>query len=78
MRARSTLGTSIPPDTEHRLWLTWASKIFRDWWMQKYGRKMRRGDTISDADALTVLKAVVEAEDGPPMSPAWKSRRLWQ
>lgn len=44
---------------------TWGSKVFRDWWMAKYNRKFRRGDTISKADALEVLKLMLGAEYSP-------------
>lgn len=46
---------------------TWNSKIFKEWWMAKYGRKMQRGDTISEADALEVLKRMIEMEYAPPV-----------
>lgn len=46
---------------------TWESEIFRSWWTKKYGRKMQRGDTISQKDALEVLKLLVDLEYGPPV-----------
>jgi GH24 family phage-related lysozyme (muramidase) len=46
---------------------TWGSKIFADWWDRKHGRKMRRGDTISKADAHAVLLAIMDAEAWRPV-----------
>jgi lysozyme len=46
---------------------TWGSAVFRDWWMGKYGRKMRKGDTISQADAHAVLLTVLDHEYLPPV-----------
>lgn len=46
---------------------TWRSEVFRSWWTKKYGRKMKRGDTISQKDALEVLKLLVELEYEPPV-----------
>lgn len=44
---------------------TWASKVFREWWLAKYGRKMRPGDTITKSDALFLLGKLI-AEDYAP------------
>ncbi len=44
---------------------TWGNPVFRDWWMQKHGRKMRRGDTITQADAYAVLLAILEHDALP-------------
>lgn len=46
---------------------TWNSKIFREWWMAKYGRKMKKGDTISKAEALALLEKCIELEYRPPV-----------
>lgn len=47
---------------------TWMSKVFREWWMAKHGRKMKRGDTISKADSDAVLRIVIDREYGPPVN----------
>lgn len=49
---------------------TWASEVFRNWWMQKYGRKFRRGDTMSQADAAQVLEHMIASEYRPPVDRA--------
>lgn len=46
---------------------TWKSAVFKNWWMNKFGRKMQRGDTISDADAHEVLKLMLDTEYSPPV-----------
>lgn len=46
---------------------TWASKIFRQWFLAKYGREMRAGDTLSEDDAIMLLQLVIEAEYLPPV-----------
>ncbi|MDF1778756.1 MAG: peptidoglycan-binding protein [Rhizobiaceae bacterium] len=46
---------------------TWGSEIFREWFLVRHGRKMRAGDTISEADALMLLKKVIEQEYLPPV-----------
>jgi lysozyme len=46
---------------------TWSSKVFREWWLTKYGRKMQRGDTISKADALIVFGKMLAEEYFPPV-----------
>lgn len=51
------------------------SPVFRNWWKSRYGRDMRRGDTISKADALAVLKLIIETEAGPPVERAFGSQR---
>lgn len=38
---------------------TWGNPVFRGWWTQKHGRKMRRGDTITRAEAYEVLLAIL-------------------
>lgn len=43
---------------------TWGSKVFRDWWMARHGRKLRMGDTITRADANTILRALMNEEYG--------------
>lgn len=55
---------------------TWASKVFREWWTAKYGRKMRRGDTITETDALEVLKLMVEQEYAPPVDAKFAGRKV--
>lgn len=39
---------------------TWENDLFRNWWMAKYGRKFRRGDTISLQDSLQLLGRVLD------------------
>lgn len=46
---------------------TWGSKIFRAWFLKTRGRKMRAGDTITEAEALMLLKLVIETEYLPPV-----------
>lgn len=46
---------------------TWGSKIFQQWWMAKYGRKMQRGDTISKPDADALLGQIITQEYAPPV-----------
>ena len=46
---------------------TWSSAVFRDWWMQKHGRKMQKGDTISQTDAHQVLLGMIAHEYAPPV-----------
>ncbi|PHR20404.1 MAG: hypothetical protein COA37_15335 [Hoeflea sp.] len=41
---------------------TWGSKIFRDWWLANKGAKLKLGDTIAEADAFYLLKALIDAE----------------
>lgn len=49
---------------------TWASAVFRDWFLKTFGRKMRKGDTITETQALEVLKLMVETEYEPPVKAA--------
>lgn len=44
---------------------TWGNPVFRDWWTAKHGRKMRRGDTITQTDAYSVLLAILEHDALP-------------
>ncbi|WP_108398800.1 glycoside hydrolase family protein [Devosia submarina] len=46
---------------------TWGSRVFREWWTAKYGRKMRKGDTIGQNEAYEVLLKVLDAEYLPPV-----------
>lgn len=46
---------------------TWSSTVFRDWFIATRGRKMRAGDTITEAEALMLLKRVIETEYLPPV-----------
>ncbi|WP_052954045.1 glycoside hydrolase family protein [Devosia soli] len=46
---------------------TWGSAVFRNWWQTRYGRKFQRGDTISQADAHSILKLIIETEAAPPV-----------
>lgn len=46
---------------------TWGSKIFRDWWLAKHGRKLWLGDTIAEADAYHLLKTLIDAEYAVPV-----------
>jgi lysozyme len=47
---------------------TWGSKIFRDWWLTNKGSKLKLGDTIAEADAFYLLKALIDAEYYGPVS----------
>lgn len=44
-----------------------GSRVFRDWWMQKHGRPLRKGDTITQAEAHQVLLAILAEEAVPPV-----------
>jgi lysozyme len=46
---------------------TWSSQVFRDWWLARYARKFRKGDTISKADAHQVLLAILAEEAQRPV-----------
>lgn len=46
---------------------TWGSKIFRTWWLERHGRKLRLGDTIAEADAFYLLKTIIDAEYALPV-----------
>lgn len=46
---------------------TWASPVFRSWWMAKHNRKMRPGDTIAKSDAIKVLRLLIEEDYAPPV-----------
>jgi GH24 family phage-related lysozyme (muramidase) len=46
---------------------TWGSKVFRDWWLDRHGRKLRLGDVIAEADAFFLLKALIDAEYAQPV-----------
>lgn len=43
---------------------TWGSKIFRDYWMQTRGHKLRMGDTITQAEADQLLRRMIDEEYG--------------
>jgi GH24 family phage-related lysozyme (muramidase) len=46
---------------------TWGSKVFRDWWLINKGWKLKLGDTIAEADAFFLLKALIDAEYAVPV-----------
>lgn len=46
---------------------TWGSQIFREWWLTNHGRKLQLGDTIAEADAFFLLKALIDAEYALPV-----------
>ena len=46
---------------------TWGSKVFRDWWTDERGGKLKLGDRISEADAVYLLKKTIDAEYAPPV-----------
>ncbi len=52
---------------------TWGSRVFREWWLAKYGRKMRPGDTIAKSDALYLLGKLIEEDYAPPVIARLKS-----
>lgn len=56
---------------------TWSSKIFQDWWMAHYGRRLKKGDTMTEAQALEVLKLVVEKEAEPPVQAKFPNAVAW-
>ncbi len=43
---------------------TMRSKAFSTWWRARHGRALHMGDTMSEADALTMLRALVVSEYG--------------
>jgi GH24 family phage-related lysozyme (muramidase) len=47
---------------------TWMSAVFREYWMKTRGHKLRAGDTITKAESLQVLAAVMAAEYAPPVA----------
>ena len=46
---------------------TWGSKIFREWWLERHGRKLRLGDVIAEGDAFFLLKAIIDHEYSQPV-----------
>jgi lysozyme len=46
---------------------TWGSRIFREWWLERHGRKLRLGDVIAEADAFVLLKKLIDAEYATPV-----------
>lgn len=46
---------------------TWSSRIFQEWFLKSRGRKMQPGDTITEAEALDLLKRILESEYLPPV-----------
>ena len=46
---------------------TWGSQIFREWWLTNKGSKLKLGDTIAEADAFFLLKALIDAEYAVPV-----------
>ena len=44
---------------------TWQSQILRHWWLQRYGRKMRPGDTITKDDADRLLRRLIDEDYAP-------------
>lgn len=55
---------------------TWGNPVFRDWWTQKHGRKMRRGDTITQTDAHQVLLAILEHDSLPAVQAKFGRRHI--
>lgn len=55
---------------------TWRNPVFRDWWMAKHGRKMRRGDTITKADAYQVLLTILAHYALPEVSAKFRGAAL--
>ena len=53
---------------------TWRSRVFREYWTQKHGRKFRRGDTISKAEAGKVLQRLVDHEYGAAVNSKFGQR----
>lgn len=46
---------------------TWGSQIFREWWLINKGAKLKLGDTIAEADAFFLLKAIIDDEYSLPV-----------
>lgn len=53
---------------------TWASAVFRAWFMQHFGRKMKRGDTLTESQAVEILAAMIEEEYMPPVVAKFRGR----
>lgn len=54
---------------------TWASSVFREWWMANRGHKLRMGDTMTEVEALHVLELLVAKEYGPPVDKKFAGRK---
>lgn len=52
---------------------TWGSKVFREWWMAHHGRKMQKGDTITQAEAHQVLLLILRDEVQKPVDTTFRS-----
>lgn len=46
---------------------TWSSATFRDWWTARRGRKLQRGDTMTEAEANEVFRIMLDGEYAPPV-----------
>lgn len=55
---------------------TWGNPVFRDWWTTKHGRKMRRGDTITQTDAYAVLLTILEHDALPAVRAKFGGRPI--
>lgn len=47
---------------------TWGSRMFREWWLLNKGSKLKLGDTIAEADAFFLLKAIIDDEYSGPVT----------
>lgn len=55
---------------------TWESDVFRDWWMKKYGRKFKRGDTISRADSDVIMGLILDRTALPAVERVMPGQRV--
>ena len=50
--------------------LTNRCAVARDWWIARYGRKIKIGDTITRDENTMLLKRALDDEYAPPVAPA--------
>jgi lysozyme len=55
---------------------TWGNPVFRDRWTGKHGRKMRKGDTITKAEAYEVLLAILHHDALPAVQAKFRGASL--
>lgn len=54
---------------------TWGSRIFREFWMQTRGHKLRIGDTITQAEADMLLRRLIDEEYGAAVAQKARPRK---
>lgn len=54
---------------------TMGSRVFAEFWREKHGRALRMGDTITRADADTLLRRLINAEYGAAVARRVKPRK---